>query len=120
MKPYWSGVFPAITTQLHKDGSLDLNWNSLAQPHQTVVIYMGMHGLPLLCAKLAEHGLPSTTPAALVENATKPEQRVIIGTLATLPDIAKRENVKPPSLVIVGEVVKLHGKLSWFTRGVLE
>ena len=103
-----------------KDGSLDLNWNSLAQPHQTVVIYMGMHGLPLLCAKLAEHGLPSTTPAALVENATKPEQRVIIGTLATLPDIAKRENVKPPSLVIVGEVVKLHGKLSWFTRGVLE
>ena len=81
---------------------------------------MGMHGLPLLCAKLSEHGLPATTPAALVENATKPEQRVIVGTLATLPDIAKREHVKPPSLVIVGEVVSLHGKLSWFTRGVLE
>lgn len=103
-----------------KDGSLDLNWDTLAKPHQTVVIYMGMHGLPLLCAKLAEHGLPAHTPAALVENATKPEQRVIVGTLATLPEIAKREKVRPPSLVIVGDVVKLHGKLSWFTRGVLE
>ena len=62
---------------------------------------------------------PATTPAALVENATKPEQRVVVGTLSTLPDIARRENVKPPSLVIVGSVVSLHDKLSWFTRGVL-
>jgi uroporphyrin-III C-methyltransferase/precorrin-2 dehydrogenase/sirohydrochlorin ferrochelatase len=99
-----------------KDGSLDLNWPTLARPHQTVVIYMGMHGLPLLCAKLIEHGLPGATPAALVENATKPEQRVVTGTLDTLPQLAQTAQVKPPSRVIVGDVVGLHGKLAWFTR----
>ena len=87
-----------------------------SRPHQTVVIYMGMHGLPILCAKLTEHGLPGSTPAALVENATKPEQRVVTGTLATLPRLATEAQVKPPSLVIVGEVVGLHRKLAWFTR----
>jgi len=99
-----------------KGGSLDLDWDLLARPRQTVVVYMGVAGLGELCAKLIEHGLPAATPAALVENATKPEQRVIAGTLADLPELAARENVQPPSLAIVGGVVGLRDKLAWFTR----
>ncbi len=102
-----------------KNDALDLNWDALAQPRQTVVIYMGVHGLGRLAAKLIEHGLPGGTPAAIAEHGTLASQRVSIGTLATLPGIAAREGFKPPSLVIVGEVVKLHGRLAWFDPGKL-
>jgi len=97
-----------------KDGTLDLNWDVLARPRQTVVIYMGVRGLAQLCEKLVAHGLPSDTPAALVEKATMSRQRVVEGTLATLAERAAQENAKPPALVIVGEVVKLRGKLAWY------
>jgi len=97
-----------------KDGSMNLNWTTLAQPQQTVVVYMGYLGLPVLCKKLIEHGMPADKPIALVQQATTPQQRVFTGTLSTLPDIIKAENVKPPSLIIVGDVVKLQKKLHWF------
>jgi len=97
-----------------KDGSLSLNWESLVQPQQTVVFYMGLHGIEIICAKLIEHGLPATTPAALVEQGTTPQQRVHIATVASLPGQIKNANVRPPSLIIVGEVVKLHRELAWF------
>ncbi|HEY5637633.1 MAG TPA: siroheme synthase CysG [Burkholderiales bacterium] len=97
-----------------KDGSLDLNWDVLTRPKQTVVIYMGVHGLDTLCEQLMAHGLAGDTPAALVEKATLPEQRVLAGTIATLAQVAADGRVKPPALVIVGEVVRLRGKLGWF------
>ncbi len=100
-----------------KDGSLDLNWDVLARPKQTVAIYMGVHGLPQFSAQLIAHGLAADTPAALVEKATLPKQRVIEGTLATLAERASQAKAKPPALVIVGEVVRLRSKLSWFERG---
>ncbi len=100
-----------------KDGSLDLNWDVLTRPKQTVAIYMGVHGLPQVCEQLIAHGLAADTPAALIEKATLPKQRVVEGTLATLPDLASQAMVKPPALVIVGEVVRLRGKLAWFERG---
>ena len=95
-----------------KDGSLDLNWKALAQPRQTVVFYMGVQSLKLICQKLVEHGLADSTPAALVEQGTTDKQQVHVGTLATLPGQAAQAN--PPSLIIVGEVVKLHSTLAWF------
>jgi uroporphyrin-III C-methyltransferase/precorrin-2 dehydrogenase/sirohydrochlorin ferrochelatase len=95
-----------------KDGSAGLDWKALARPRQTVVVYMGLHGLAQICAGLAAHGLPATTPAALVEKATLPSQRVIEGTLATLPGAAVRAQAKPPALLIVGEVVRLRGQLA--------
>ena len=67
-----------------------------------------------LCKELIAHGLSSTTPAALVEKGTTQEQRVHIGDLTTLHDIVQKNNVKAPTLIIVGEVVKLHDKLNWF------
>ena len=100
-----------------KDGSLNLNWDVLARPKQTVAIYMGVRGLSQLCEKLVAHGLTADTPAALIEKATLPKQRVVEGTLATLPELASQTKAKPPALVIVGEVVRLRSKLAWFERG---
>ena len=97
-----------------KDGSIDLNWSTLAQPGQTVVFYMGLHGVQELCKQLVAHGLPATTPAALVEKGTTQQQRVHIGDLTSLPALVEKEKVEAPTLIIVGEVVKLHDKLAWF------
>lgn len=97
-----------------KEDTLDLNWDMLAQPNQTVVFYMGLHGLPLICRKLVEHGVPPETPAALVQQGTTPQQRVFTGTVTTLPEIATREKPRPPTLIMVGEVVRLRDKLNWY------
>ena len=97
-----------------QDGSINLNWASLAQPRQTVVFYMGLHGVDILCRELVAHGLPHETPAALIQQGTLPQQRVLTGNLTTLPDIVRRGNVKAPTLIIVGEVVRLREKLNWF------
>lgn len=99
-----------------KDGSVDLDWPGLARRKQTLVIYMGMVGLPTLCAKLIEHGLPTDWPAAIVQQATTPKQRTISGTLATLPQLATEANLLAPTLIIVGEVVKLHNQLAWYSE----
>lgn len=103
-----------------KDGSLNLNWDALARPKQTVAIYMGVRGLAQLCEKLVAHGLAADTPAALIEKATLPKQRVVEGTLATLPELATQAKAKPPALVIVGEVVRLRSKLAWFAPAAQE
>ncbi len=97
-----------------KDGSMDLNWKMLAQPQQTVVVYMGLLGLSVLCQQLIEHGRSADTPIALVQQATTKNQRVFTGTLATLPTQLRHQDVQPPSLIIVGEVVSLRTQLSWF------
>jgi uroporphyrin-III C-methyltransferase/precorrin-2 dehydrogenase/sirohydrochlorin ferrochelatase len=101
-----------------QDGSMNLNWRSLAQPRQTLVIYMGLLGVEVLCRELAAHGLPAATPAALIQQGTTPQQRVLIGTLDTLPDIVRRSGVKAPTLMIIGQVVTLRDKLRWFEPAV--
>lgn len=103
-----------------KDGTLKLDWAALTRPRQTVVIYMGVHGLPMLCEQLLVHGLPARTPAALVERATLPAQRVVEGSLGTIAALAQVEKVRPPALLIVGEVVALRDKLAWFRPGHLQ
>jgi uroporphyrin-III C-methyltransferase/precorrin-2 dehydrogenase/sirohydrochlorin ferrochelatase len=97
-----------------KNGSINLNWNSLVQPQQTVVIYMGLHGIEMICDKLMEYGLPADFPAALVEQGTTSMQRVHIATLTSLAEHVKNADVRAPTLIIVGEVVKLHKNLAWF------
>ena len=86
----------------------------LARPNQTIVIYMGLHGLPVLCRQLIAHGLPAATPAAIVQQASTHNQRVLTGTLETLPNLTISANLTPPTLIIVGHVVKLHQRLAWF------
>jgi uroporphyrin-III C-methyltransferase/precorrin-2 dehydrogenase/sirohydrochlorin ferrochelatase len=97
-----------------KDGTINLNWPALAQPQQTVVFYMGLKGVNEICGRLIEHGMADTTPIALVQQGTTPTQRVLVGSLKTMPGIIEQEDVKPPTIIIVGEVVKLHEKLAWF------
>lgn len=100
-----------------KDGALDLNWSTLTQPRQTVVFYMGLKSLPHLCEKLQEHGLPATWPIALIERGTTPQQRVFCATLATLAEAVRDAAIHSPTLLIVGEVVKLRSRLNWFEGG---
>jgi len=97
-----------------KDGSMDLDWEMLARPNQTIVIYMGLHGLPSLCQQLVAHGLSDQTPAAIVQQGTTSKQRVLTGTLQTLPNLAAEAKLQPPTLIIVGSVVSLQKKLQWF------
>lgn len=97
-----------------KDGSIDLNWTQLAQPNQTVVFYMGLTGIEVISQQLQAFGRSGDTPAALVEQGTTRNQRIHIGTLATLPQMVKERGVRAPTLTIVGEVVQLHDKLHWY------
>ncbi len=97
-----------------KEGSLELNWPHLVQPNQTLVCYMGLVALAELCEKLINHGLPSQTPAALVERGTTQHQRVLSGTVETLPEIVSNTAVKAPTLIIIGSVVSLREQLQWF------
>jgi uroporphyrin-III C-methyltransferase len=91
---------------------LDLDWELLARPRQTVVIYMGMAALPMVSAQLIAHGLPGHTPAALVERATQADERLVAGTLETLPALAQVHGVKPPALIVVGGVVQVQAELA--------
>lgn len=97
-----------------KNNSLDLDWVALARPQQTIVVYMGLLGLPILCKQLIAHGLPDTTSAAIVQQGTTNNQCIVIGTLETLPSLALSAHIVPPTLIIIGEVVKLHQKLTWY------
>lgn len=97
-----------------KDGGVDLDWPALARPRQTIVIYMGIGALPEICRQLAAHGLAPSTPAAVVQNATLDDQRVVSGNLQTLPEQVSASGIVPPALIVVGHVVQLREKLRWF------
>ncbi|ARU88426.1 siroheme synthase CysG [Pseudomonas sp. M30-35] len=100
-----------------KDGSSDLPWTELTASSQTLVFYMGLVGLPVICQQLIAHGRAASTPAALIEQGTTQNQRVYTGTLADLPQLVAEHAVRAPTLVIVGEVVQLREKLAWFEGG---
>jgi uroporphyrin-III C-methyltransferase/precorrin-2 dehydrogenase/sirohydrochlorin ferrochelatase len=97
-----------------QDGTVNLNWKALVQPDQTIVFYMGLHGIDTICRELIRHGMPASTLAALVQQGTTRNQRVLTGNLETLPSIVDKAHVKAPTLIIVGDVVELHGRLKWF------
>ncbi len=97
-----------------KDGTMNLDWHGLARPRQTVVVYMGLLGLRKLADELIAHGMPRDMPAAVVQQATLPQQRVVTATLDELPQRVEEAGLHPPTLVIVGDVVKLRDKLDWF------
>ncbi|HEX7034613.1 MAG TPA: siroheme synthase CysG [Pseudomonadales bacterium] len=94
-----------FVTGHRKDGAINLDWPELARPDQTLVIYMGLPGLEEILSRLVEHGLPPDTPAALVEKATLPEQRVLVGTVSDLSERVQRAGVRGPTTAIVGRVV---------------
>jgi uroporphyrin-III C-methyltransferase/precorrin-2 dehydrogenase/sirohydrochlorin ferrochelatase len=105
-----------FVTGHRQDGSITLDWPRLAAPHQTVVVYMGLLGLETICQQLIAHGCPADHPAALIEQGTTAQQRVIAGTLSSLPQQVAQAQVQAPTLAIIGEVVRLREKLDWFQQ----
>lgn len=99
----------------HCRNSIDtLDWAALAQERQTLAVYMGVQGLDILRERLIAHGRSPATPFALIENGSRPDQRVVLGTLSNLPERAIAENVRSPALLILGEVAALAKPLHWF------
>ena len=97
-----------------KDGTVDLDWATLARPGQTVVFYMGIGGIREICRQLIAHGLPGEHPAAVVQNGSSERQRVIIADLSSLAERVEEAGITSPALIIVGTVATLHKKLAWF------
>ena len=90
-----------------KDDTVDLDWTALARPRQTVVIYMGLGALDIICAQLIAHGLPAHTPAAVIHAATTPGQCGVHSNLAQLPAAVCEAGIRTPALIMIGEVVAL-------------
>jgi uroporphyrin-III C-methyltransferase len=99
-----------------KDGTVNLDWPALARPKQTVVFYMGIGAAAEICRHMIDHGLPASTPAAVIRNGTLADQQTLLASLGTLPDRIAESGIKPPALIVVGSVVKLHEQLSWFEK----
>jgi len=97
-----------------KDDQLDLDWPALVRPKQTLVVYMGLDSLAMLTEKLISHGADPKTPTAVVDNGTRPQQKVITAPLEDIARQAVEEKLPGPSIVIVGSVVTLRERLSWF------
>lgn len=106
-----------FVTGHRKVGGADLNWEMLSHANQTVVFYMGLNNIQRICDSLKAHGRKPATPAALIEKGTTPAQRVFIGNLDTLPGLVESNEVRAPTLIVVGEVVELHKKLHWYKPG---
>jgi uroporphyrin-III C-methyltransferase / precorrin-2 dehydrogenase / sirohydrochlorin ferrochelatase len=97
-----------------KDGTIDLDWEAMTRPRQTIVIYMGLVGLSEICKQLINRGVYASMPIAVVQQGTTNRQKVVCGTLKTIANEVEKQNLKAPCLIIVGEVVKLRDKLNWF------
>jgi len=106
-----------FVTGHRKNEADELNWDMLSHANQTVVFYMGLDNVQRICESLKAHGRAETTPAALIEKGTTAAQRVFLGDLNSLPDIVESNSVRAPTLIVVGEVVELHNKLSWYKGG---
>ena len=102
-----------VTAHL-KNGTTNLPWEEFIIDQQTIVFYMALSGANYICEKLMEHGMDKDMPIAIIEKGTMPEQKVYISSLIELPDLLEREDIHAPTLMIVGEVVKLNEKLNWY------
>ncbi len=93
-----------------------IHWQSLATSNSTLAFYMGVRNLPRICENLTKYGLDAQTPAALIRWGTTTRQEVLVGTVTSLPRLAKEADFKPPALLLIGKVVSLRAKLKWFER----
>lgn len=98
----------------HQKEEGELNWKQLVGDDQTLVFYMSLVGLETICAQLIAHGTPTDMPCALITHGTLPEQQVLIGNLSNIAALSKEHKSEPPSLLIVGNVVKLRETLQWY------
>ncbi|MEZ5573222.1 MAG: siroheme synthase CysG [Halioglobus sp.] len=97
-----------------KGDSVDHDWRAFGSASETLVFYMGLLGLSVICEQLQAHGRSPDTPVALIERATQSQQKVLVGTLATMVSVVERAKPGAPTLIIVGDVVRLHQTLRWY------
>lgn len=97
-----------------KEGPVDVDWNAIIEPRQTVAIYMGLSQIESLMAEFIARGVSPDLPAAVIDNGTRASQRVVTGTIGTLAGKASAAKLRGPTIIIVGSVVTLHEKLDWF------
>ncbi len=103
-----------ITGHLHDDEKLQINWDKIADPECSLVIYMGLSNLLSITQKLIDAGLANTTPAAAIHGGSTLNQVKIISTLANLNDAVTRAQLESPVMIIVGQVVSLSDELDWY------
>ncbi|OUR80969.1 uroporphyrinogen-III C-methyltransferase [Colwellia psychrerythraea] len=109
-----------ITGHIQNNGQLNLPWQSLCSPTQTVVFYMGINTLPKIAEKLVEHGRDINTPAALIRKGTQPEQKTYRGTIGNLAELVEKHNITPPTLIVIGDVVNQLTEQQLKTPGFLD
>ncbi|MBT6734444.1 MAG: uroporphyrinogen-III C-methyltransferase [Gammaproteobacteria bacterium] len=97
-----------------KEGKLDLNWEKLIQPNQTIVFYMGLVSIDIICSQLIKFGLDPKTPCALVEQGTTRNQKVYTSTVDEMNNLVEQEKPSAPTIFIIGHVVTLRDKLNWY------
>ncbi|GGB52682.1 uroporphyrinogen-III C-methyltransferase [Fictibacillus barbaricus] len=108
--------FAVVTGHRKKGDEEELKWDSLAKGIDTLAIYMGVGNLPYICEQLTKHGKSMNTPVALVQWGSFENQRTVTGTLETIVEIVRLEEIENPSMIIVGEVVRLRDELKWFEQ----
>ena len=96
-----------------KNDTCDLPWKDFVQNNQTLVFYMGLVGLPIICQQLVAHGMSPEMPVALVSRGTTPHQQVVTGDLTNIVERVEKNAVPAPTLVIIGNVVTLRSRLDW-------
>ncbi len=104
----------ALITGHGKDSEDTLDWRSLARDRQTLALYMGVSRYGEISRKLRLHGKDGDTPVAVIERGTRPDQRVLVGSLRDLPQLAEREGIRAPAMLIVGEVAQYARTQQWF------
>lgn len=102
-----------VTGHCQEGKDLELNWKTLADPDNTLVVYMGLTNIQRIRDELVAAGLPAETPAAAIRNGTTPQQETFVTTLGDLPACIERAGLKSPTLIVIGKVVALARELGW-------
>ena len=116
----YASTFAIVTGHMREGKDDSIKWESLAQGIDTLAIYMGVGNLPYICENLLKFGKHPDTPVALVHMGTFDHQQTVVGTLNTIVQIVEESAISNPSMIIVGEVVKMREKIQWFESKVLE
>ncbi|MBP0887988.1 uroporphyrinogen-III C-methyltransferase [Bacillus anthracis] len=111
-----SASFAIVTGHRKEDAAEEVKWGNLAKGVETLAVYMGVSNLPYICEQLMKHGKDKSTPAAIIERGTTSMQRTVVGTLGTIVDVAKKEQIQNPSMIVIGEVVRFREKIHWFEK----
>ncbi|WP_413363180.1 uroporphyrinogen-III C-methyltransferase [Lysinibacillus sp. 3P01SB] len=111
-----SSSFAIVTGHMREGKDDSIKWESLATGIDTLAIYMGVGNLPYICKQLTKHGKPADTPVALIHWGTTDVQKTVTGTLDTIVEMVQQEKVENPSMIVIGEVVKVREKIQWFEK----